>query len=119
MSQFKRHGKRALVGIGGGVVLVAGVIMIPYPGPGWLVVFAGLALLATEFEFAANVLEYARKRYDQWVDWLGRQHWIIRLCVLSATGIVVLVTLWLVNAFGLIAAFFNLPVEWLTSPFFT
>ena len=36
------------IGVGaiGGIVLIAGVIMIPYPGPGWLVVFAGLAILA-------------------------------------------------------------------------
>jgi uncharacterized protein (TIGR02611 family) len=37
--------------------------LIPYPGPGWLVVFAGLALLATEFERAQRVLTFARTHY--------------------------------------------------------
>ena len=56
---------RTGVGIAGGVVVIAGIIMIPYPGPGWLVVFAGLALLATEFERAQRVLTFARTHYER------------------------------------------------------
>jgi uncharacterized protein (TIGR02611 family) len=56
---------RTGVGIAGGVVVIAGIIMIPYPGPGWLVVFAGLALLATEFERAQRVLTFARAHYER------------------------------------------------------
>jgi uncharacterized protein (TIGR02611 family) len=54
---------RTGVGIAGGVVVIAGIIMIPYPGPGWLVLLAGLALLATEFERAQRVLTFVRTRY--------------------------------------------------------
>lgn len=53
------------------LVLVVGVIAIPYPGPGWLIVFAGLAILATEFDWARRVLRYARGKYDAWTAWLG------------------------------------------------
>jgi uncharacterized protein (TIGR02611 family) len=56
------------------VVLVAGIIMIPYPGPGWLVVFIGLAILGTEFDWARRLLSYARSRYDRWNAWQHRQH---------------------------------------------
>lgn len=38
--------------VGGGALLAVGVALLPLPGPGLLVVFAGLSLLATEFEVA-------------------------------------------------------------------
>ena len=56
---------RIIVGVLGGLVLVAGIIAIPYPGPGWLIVFAGLAILATEFTWARRVLRFARHHYDR------------------------------------------------------
>jgi len=95
-----RLGRRVSIGVIGGIVLVAGVIMIPYPGPGWLVVFAGLAILAKEFTWADRVLNFAKHYYDQWLAWLGRQHLAVRLVVLGLTGMVVLVTLWLLNVLG-------------------
>lgn len=48
--------KKILVGIIGGVVVLAGLLMMPLPGPGVLVVFAGLAILATEFEWCRRLL---------------------------------------------------------------
>ena len=42
---MKRKIKKTGVGFIGGVVLVAGIIMIPYPGPGWVTVFLGLGIL--------------------------------------------------------------------------
>lgn len=116
MERLGRHSKRVLIGIVGGIVVLAGLVMIPYPGPGWLVVFAGLAILATEFQFAAKVLEFAKGKYDQWVEWLKRQHVGVRIVVLAFTCLVVLITLWLVNAFGIFNALFNLNQEWLVSP---
>ena len=53
---------RALVGVTGGVVLVAGIIAIPYPGPGWAIVFIGLAILASEFVWAHHTLKFAKGR---------------------------------------------------------
>ena len=35
------------------------------PGPGWAIVFVGLAILATEFDWARRLLAYARERYDE------------------------------------------------------
>lgn len=36
MDKVKRQAKRTAVAIVGSIVLVIGIIMIPYPGPGWL-----------------------------------------------------------------------------------
>ena len=45
-------GYRIVVGVVGLVVLAVGILAIPYPGPGWAIVFVGLAILATEFDWA-------------------------------------------------------------------
>ncbi|NMH90399.1 TIGR02611 family protein [Pseudonocardia bannensis] len=114
-----RRTYRICVGIVGTLVLAAGIIAIPYPGPGWLIVFAGLAILASEFEWAQRVLHYARGKYDAWTDWLGRQSLLVRLTVLAATGLVVMATLYLLNAFYLVAGWVGLEEwTWLQSPFF-
>lgn len=103
----------------GTAVLVAGIIAIPYPGPGWLIVFAGLAILATEFAWAKRVLKYARGKYDAWTEWLGRQHWTVKVLALLATGAIVLATLWLLNALFLVAGWVGLEHwTWLKSPIF-
>lgn len=118
MEKLRRHSKRVLIGIVGGLVTLIGLILIPYPGPGWLIVFGGLAILATEFEFAARLLHFLREKYDAWVAWLKRQPVYIRILVLTFTGIVVIMTLWLLNAFGIINNLFDLPFPWIVSPFF-
>ncbi|OLR95064.1 TIGR02611 family protein [Actinokineospora bangkokensis] len=109
---------RVGVGVVGTAVLVLGIVLIPYPGPGWLVVFAGLAILAIEFPWAQRVLTFAKSKYDAWTAWLGRQPWPIRLAVLAATGLIVLATLWLLNVFSLVGGWFNLDWPWLASPLF-
>jgi uncharacterized protein (TIGR02611 family) len=106
------------VAVVGGLVLVAGVLMIPYPGPGWVVVFAGLAILATEFSWARRVLTYARGRYDAWTAWLGRRSWPVKILVLAGTGVIVLLTLWLLGALALVAGWIGLDWTWLRSPLF-
>ncbi|MEV0682152.1 TIGR02611 family protein [Actinosynnema sp. NPDC050436] len=106
------------VGVVGGLVLLGGILMIPYPGPGWLVVFAGLAILATEFEWAGRVLRFAKRYYDAWVEWLKRQNLFVKAMVLSATALVVAVTCWLLGAFSLVGGWFGLDWPWLGSPIF-
>ena len=46
-------------------VVVAGVIMLPLPGPGWLVIFAGMALWATEFVWAQLVLRWTKRKVTE------------------------------------------------------
>lgn len=107
-----------MIAIVGGMVFLIGLILVPYPGPGWLTVFAGLAILATEFHFAANLLALLRKFYQRWAEWLKRQPRWVQLVVLSLTGLVVVVTIWLLNGFGFVNYFLNLNQDWLSSPIF-
>jgi uncharacterized protein (TIGR02611 family) len=113
-----RLGFRILVGLVGTAVLVLGIVLVPYPGPGWLVVFAGLAILASEFEWAGRLLHYARVRYNAWMHWVGRQHWAVKVLVALATAAIVLLTLWLLNTLGWVAGLVGLEKwTWLRSPF--
>ena len=69
MQRVKQGVRRMAIGIAGSIVLLVGIIAIPYPGPGWLIVFTGLAILATEFAWARQVLDFAKSRYDAWTEW--------------------------------------------------
>lgn len=118
MEKTKRQIRRIAIGIGGGVVLVVGIVAIPYPGPGWLIVFAGLAILATEFVWAQRVLDVAKGKYDQWQAWLARQSSVVKAAIWTLTALVVIVTIWLLNGYGLINQWLNLGQDWLGSPLF-
>lgn len=39
----------------GFTVVGAGIVLLPLPGPGWVIIFLGFAILASEFEFAERV----------------------------------------------------------------
>lgn len=65
---IKRSGKRIAVAIGGGFLVLAGIAMLALPGPGWLTIFAGLALLATEFVWAERLLKKAKEKAMQAKD---------------------------------------------------
>jgi uncharacterized protein (TIGR02611 family) len=49
---FLKRVKRAIVFVVGGTVLALGVALIVLPGPAFIVIPAGLAILAVEFEWA-------------------------------------------------------------------
>ncbi|MFJ9212346.1 TIGR02611 family protein [Streptomyces sp. NPDC102264] len=46
-------------------VVVAGVFMLVLPGPGWLVIFGGMAIWATEFVWAQLVLRWTRRKVTE------------------------------------------------------
>jgi uncharacterized protein (TIGR02611 family) len=69
---------RVLVAVLGFAIIVTGLALIPLPGPGWLIVFAGLALLSTEFAWAERLLHYARAKVHGWTTWATRQSLVVR-----------------------------------------
>ena len=70
-----RQAYRLIVLVVGLTIVAAGVAMFVLPGPGILVLIAGLALLATEFVWARFLLQrakgYARKAKDKSKGGLG------------------------------------------------
>jgi uncharacterized protein (TIGR02611 family) len=95
-----RHAYQAVIGVLGGSIVVGGLILVPLPGPGWLVVFVGLAILATEFEWAQNLLDFGKRTLQSWTHWLGRQHVAVRLLVALATFAFVTFVVYLVMRIG-------------------
>jgi uncharacterized protein (TIGR02611 family) len=43
-------------------VVAGGVLLLPLPGPGWLVIFAGLGVWGTEFVWAQRVLRWGKRK---------------------------------------------------------
>ncbi|MGI5270533.1 TIGR02611 family protein [Nonomuraea sp. CA-218870] len=76
---------KIVIGVIGGLLVVGGLIMVPFPGPGWLVVFGGLAVLATEFHWAHKLLQFGRRTLHAWTEWYKRQGWTVRIIVLIVT----------------------------------
>lgn len=101
----------------GGLVLLIGIVAIPYPGPGWLIVFTGLAILARDYAVAQRVLDYAKSKYDAWQGWLRDQPAIIRMLFWVATATVVVLTIYLLNGYGILNDVLQLKIDWLNSPF--
>ncbi len=107
---------RVAVGVVGFVVLAVGIAAIPYPGPGWAIVFVGLAILASEFYWAHRTLTYTRRRYDSAMIWLRRQSWWVQALGVVFTAAVVVVTLWLLGALAWSARLVGLHHPVLDSP---
>jgi uncharacterized protein (TIGR02611 family) len=92
---------RVVIAVIGAVVVVVGIILIPFPGPGWLIVLGGLAIWALEFVWAQRLLQFTRGRLEWWWHWLGRQHWTARGLV-AVTGLAFVSTVvWLSLRFSL------------------
>lgn len=61
MNFLSRHAKRILLEGLGWLLVVVGIAALVLPGPGLLALFAGMALLATQYEWAERRLEPVRK----------------------------------------------------------
>jgi uncharacterized protein (TIGR02611 family) len=59
-----RMAKRIVIGIVGGSVLVVGVCMIVLPGPAFVVIPVGLAILGLEFAWARRWLKKAKAKAE-------------------------------------------------------
>ncbi len=46
----------------GTLVTLLGIAALPLPGPGWLIIAGGLAILSRDVEWAGRLLRYIRKR---------------------------------------------------------
>ena len=95
---------------------MAGIIMVPYPGPGWLTVFAGLGILSTEYIWAQRLLNFAKDKYDAWANWVAKQTVLVKAALWIMTAVIVVLTLWLLNIYGTTNDFLNLELDWVRSP---
>ncbi|MCB0949729.1 MAG: TIGR02611 family protein [Mycobacterium sp.] len=114
--RFVDLGYRISVGVVGLLVLGVGIVAIPYPGPGWAIVFVGLAILATEFDWARRLLAYVRIRYDAVMDWFKRQGLWVQVLGVVFTAVITVATLWMLGVLGWVGELINIGHGWLDSP---
>jgi uncharacterized protein (TIGR02611 family) len=106
---------RLVVGVLGLVIVVIGLIMVPFPGPGWLVVFLGIALWSSEFEWAQRLLRLARHTLHTWDQWLRPQPGWVKGLAFLVTVAAVAAVFWLLFLISGVPGFLPDNVErWLT-----
>ena len=68
-----RFAYRFAVALLGATVAIVGLILVPLPGPGWLIVFLGIAILGTEFPAANRLGQWLKrvlaKALARWKSW--------------------------------------------------
>jgi uncharacterized protein (TIGR02611 family) len=60
--------RRAFRIIAGFTLLLVGGVMLVTPGPGWLVIFLGLGLLAAEFVWAERLMKRIKREAGRVMD---------------------------------------------------
>ena len=85
--------KRVLVGLVGGLITLIGVVALVAPGPGWLIIFTGLGILASEFAWAARVLTSAKGVASRAADAakIQKKHQLLIFAGLSLASLLFLV----------------------------
>ena len=96
---------RLAIGVVGLIIVVSGLLLVPLPGPGWIIVFAGLALWGSEFEWAQRLLDWVKTKVREWNDWVrARPLWVQGLAAL-ATFAAILAIFWLLFRISGVPAF--------------
>ena len=83
------------IGVLGGLVVAVGIVLIPFPGPGWAIVILGLAIWAIEFVWAKHLLEFTKRHVLSWTHWIGRQSLPVRAVIGVLGMIFVAAVVWL------------------------
>ncbi|MET9718120.1 TIGR02611 family protein [Streptomyces rochei] len=92
-SSFLRLGWQVGIFVVGLAVIGAGVAMLVLPGPGWLVIFGGMAIWATEFAWAQIVLRWTRRKVTEAAQRALDPKVRRRNIILTAAGLVIITAL--------------------------
>ncbi|MFF0534211.1 TIGR02611 family protein [Streptomyces coelicoflavus] len=106
-SSLLRLGWQVGVFVVGLAVVGAGIAMLVLPGPGWLVIFAGMAIWATEFVWAQTFLRWTRRKVTAAAQRALDPKVRRRNIVLTTAGLVIVTAL-----FGIYVWKFGMVVPW-------
>ena len=67
---------RLIIGFIGGGVAVFGAVLLVAPGPGALVLLAGLGILATEFAWAGRIMMHTKQMASKAAERTGMKPWV-------------------------------------------
>lgn len=74
--------------IGGSIVVIIGIILLPLPGPGMVVIAVGLTILARDVAWADRLLQRVRERLPEDEDGKLPRSSIVTMVLLGTAGIV-------------------------------
>mgnify|MGYP001576276845 CR=1 FL=1 len=57
--------RRLIISVVGFTIFLFGIALLFLPGPGWLIIMAGLFLLASEYLWAKRALVYLKERVSK------------------------------------------------------
>ena len=60
---------KTLITLLGSATVVIGLILVPLPGPGWLIVFIGLTILGSEYHWARRLTSWLRMQLARFWAW--------------------------------------------------
>lgn len=83
------------IALAGALVVTVGIALIPLPGPGWLLVIAGLGIWAVEFHWARRLLTFTRRHVHNWTEWVKRQSLSVRFTIGLVGLVFVSIVVWL------------------------
>ncbi|HLK85280.1 MAG TPA: PGPGW domain-containing protein [Candidatus Binataceae bacterium] len=66
--QTVRQARRFVFLLIGSTLIAFGIVMLVTPGPGWLLIFAGLSVLAVEFAWARRLLKRIKAKAGRLVQ---------------------------------------------------
>ncbi|MDQ4008691.1 MAG: PGPGW domain-containing protein [Actinomycetota bacterium] len=101
------HKKVALTVLGW-VLVLAGIVLIAIPGPGLLLLLAGLVVLANEYTWADRFVEPVRRQAHYAAEESVRSWWRIVATLLGGLWLVGIGVLWWVNP--------QIPRFWVLGP---
>ncbi len=85
---------RATVAVLGAAVVGFGLFTVPAPGPGWVIVFFGLSIWASEFEWAQRLLRWSRRLLSRWNAGVRAAPWYAKGALGAGTSAVVVLVAW-------------------------
>jgi uncharacterized protein (TIGR02611 family) len=85
---------RVFIGFIGGTITVLGSIALIGPGPGILIVLAGLGILATEFAWAGRVMMETKRIASRAAERTGMKPWV-KYFLISGGAVVSIITIFI------------------------
>ena len=85
---------RVFIGVIGGGIAVFGAVLLVAPGPGVLVLLAGLGILATEFAWAGRVMMRTKEIAAMAAQRTGMKPWV-KYFLISGGAVVSIITIFI------------------------
>ncbi|GAA2603336.1 TIGR02611 family protein [Paractinoplanes durhamensis] len=102
------------IGVLGTLVVALGIVLIPFPGPGWAIVILGLAIWSLEFLWAKRLLDFTRRHVKSWTSWIGRQSLGVRAVIGVVGMIFVAAIVWVSVKLSFGVDLFQVARDWLS-----